>query len=414
MNIETPTAQSSAPTAAPSAPRILFVDHSAALGGAELYLLDVAQAFRDRCRVVLFESGPFRDRLVKAGVETEVLDAPSAILNVRKESGAVSLLRSLPSLPRLIYRLHRVARGYDVLYANSQKAFLVSALAGLLGRQTVIWNLHDMFNNQHFSPKTRRLAVATATRFASWVVANSEATRQSFVEHGGSPDRTSVVYNGLDPARFAEPAPGERAVRRTELGLDDRPVLGIFSRLAPWKGQHVLLDAVRSLPDVQVLLVGEALFDGDRSYAEQLRVTVAEQGLSERVRFMGFQEEVAPLLHTCDLIVHASTAPEPFGRVIVEGMLAGKPVIASRAGGAREIVQHGTNGLLVPPGDTAALRGAIQTLLEHPTEARSLARRGRRDATQRYSIPSMVAGVEHAIQRARSSAAVDRSTAPDA
>jgi len=382
------------------APRILFVDHSAALGGAELYLLDVARAFRNRCRVVLFESGPFQARLLEAGVETHILDTPSAVLNVRKESGAFSLLRSLPSLPRLIFRLSRIARDYDLLYANSQKAFLVCALAGMLSRRTVVWNLHDIFNDQHFSPNIRRLAVAAAGQFASWVVANSEATRQSFVEHGGRLDRTSVVYNGLDPDRFAAPAPSERANLRDELGLDDRPIIGIFSRLAPWKGQHVLLDAVRAIPQVQVLIVGDALFDGDQTYAARLRDMTAESGLSERVRFMGFQEKVPSLMHACDLIVHASTAPEPFGRVIVEGMLAGKPVIASRAGGAQEIIQHGTNGLLVSPDDSAALRRSIQNLLQNPERTRQLAQQGRRDATQRYSIPSMVEGVERAIQRA--------------
>ena len=127
-------------------------------------------------------------------------------------------------------------------------------------------------------------------------------------------------------------------------------------------------------PEVQVVLVGDALF-GEDAYVERLKLRAAKPDLAGRVHFLGFQQDVPRLMRAMDVIVHCSTAPEPFGLVIVEGMLARRPVIASAAGGALEIMT-GESGLLVAPGDATALRSAITRLLENPELARRLAEEG--------------------------------------
>ncbi len=181
------------------------------------------------------------------------------------------------------------------------------------------------------------------------------------------------------------------------MGLDDRPIVGIFSRLAPWKGQHVLLEALALLPDVQALLVGEALFQDEQHYAHQLRERAAQPDLAGRIHFLGFRDDVPVLMQLVDVVVHTSIAPEPFGRVIVEGMLARKPVIATQAGGALEIVRSGKTGLLVPPGNPSALAQAIRYVLDNPDQAHQLAQAAYEEARMRFSLEGMRQAVWQAV-----------------
>ena len=175
-------------------------------------------------------------------------------------------------------------------------------------------------------------------------------------------------------------------------------MVGVFSRLAPWKGQHVLIDALTAVPDVHALFVGDALFPGDETYAEQLRVQARRHGLTHRVHFLGFRDDIPTLMHAVDVVAHTSTAPEPFGRVIVEGMLAGRPVVATRAGGPTEIIQDDVNGKLVPPGDADQLANVLRAFLSDPATTTRLAERGRKDARARFSIDAMHESIKNNIQ----------------
>ena len=176
-----------------------------------------------------------------------------------------------------------------------------------------------------------------------------------------------------------------------------RRELGSFSRLAPWKGQHVLLEGLPYLPGIHALLVGDAIF-GEQAYAKALRQQSKDLGVEGRVHFLGFRQDIPRLMRLSDLVVHTSVAPEPFGRVIVEGMLARSPVVATRAGGAVEIVDDEVSGILVPPGDASALAGAISGLLTDPVRAQALAGAGYEKALEQFSVPAMLEGVAQQLQ----------------
>jgi glycosyltransferase involved in cell wall biosynthesis len=147
------------------------------------------------------------------------------------------------------------------------------------------------------------------------------------------------------------------------------------------------------MPSVHVLLVGDALFGEDEAYARQLHRQCDALNLTNRVHFLGFRDDVPALMSLVDVIAHTSTAPEPFGRVIVEGMLAGTPVVATAAGGAREIINSGENGLLVPPADAAALRDALNQFLSAPDWAHHIADAARTTAQNRYSPEAMLSSI---------------------
>jgi glycosyltransferase involved in cell wall biosynthesis len=307
-------------------------------------------------------------------------------------------LRTILGVLKLAAQVSRVARGYDVLYANSQKALVVGALAGKFARKKVIWRLHDMLTADHFGQARRRLAVGLANRLVTRVIANSKASAAAFVEEGGRAEQVRVVHNGIDPAPFEAVEPTEADTLRKELGLAKVPLVGAFGRLAPWKGQHVLLEALAHLPRVHALLVGEALF-GEYAYAKALREQANALGVADRVHFLGFREDVPRLMLLSDVVVHTSTAPEPFGRVIVEGMLARRPVVATRPGGVVEIIEDGVSGVLVQPGDAKVLAGALADLLTNPAKARALAAAGHLAASERFSLRRMLEGVAQQIQQ---------------
>jgi glycosyltransferase involved in cell wall biosynthesis len=382
--------------------RTLFLDHTAALGGAELYLLDLARHRPDTCEVLLFEEGPLVGRLRAAGVPVSVLPAPRAVMDVRREAGVRSALRAVPGLIRLVAGIARRARHADVVVANSQKSMLAGGLACMLARRPFVWILHDLLTAEHFPALTRRLAVTAANAFARRVIVNSKAVRDAFRRAGGTVAAVDVVYNGISPVDFDAVSPETVATLRASLALGDGPVLGVFSRLAPWKGQHVLLEALPTLPpSTQVLFVGDALFDGDRTYAQALRARVRRDHLEDRVHFLGFRADVPALMRLCDVVLHTSVAAEPFGRVIVEGMLAGRPVVASQAGGAAEIIQDGRTGRLVPPNRPDLLSRAIGELLSDPQARHRLATAGTTHARHVFSLDTMVRGVTRSLRATR-------------
>jgi glycosyltransferase involved in cell wall biosynthesis len=205
--------------------------------------------------------------------------------------------------------------------------------------------------------------------------------------------RIDVVHNGVDESPFRALARVPQAQLRAQIGLpEDAFLVGAFSRLARWKGQHVLLEALLLEPRAHAVLVGAPLF-GEDAYAQELREFVAARGLTGRVHFLGFRHDIAACMRAMDVIAHTSITPEPFGRVVVEGMLAQRPVVASRDGGVKEIVEHGKSGLLCTPGDAQELARTLSALRDDETLRERLAQNGLAVARERFGKEQYVEAV---------------------
>jgi glycosyltransferase involved in cell wall biosynthesis len=377
------------------APRTLFVDHSGVMGGAEHSLVDIIPAFAPHARVLLLGEGPFRDELERRGIPVEV-DALGASAAVRKSGGLPSMAAVLDVI-RAARRLARRARDFDIIYANSQKAFVVSAIAGWISGRRVVWHLRDMLGPPHFSGPNVRIAVWVANRHAAVVIANSRATADAFVAAGGRATLVQVVHNGIDAAPFDAISDAAAGKLRREVGVHEgMPLVVHVGRFHPWKGQQVLLRALALEPRAQAWIVGAPLF-GEEAFAAELRTLATSLGLDTRVRFLGLRDDVPALLKAADIVVHSSVYPEPFGRVVVEGMLAGRPVIAAEAGGVTEILRNEETGLLVSPDDPRALGGAITRLIDDPKLAAAIAGRGTTHARREFTREAMVRGVADAV-----------------
>lgn len=400
---------------------ILYLDHTAKLGGGEIALLDLIRALdhsRYRPVVALASDGPLAARLRDAGIDTHVLPLDTAIVETRKDSlGAGSLLRlrQVLSLVRYAIRLARWARAsrVDLIHTNSLKADLYGGLAGRLARIPVVWHVRDNIDSQYLPPIVAAAFRTLARIVPREVAANSESTLRTLRLRRG---RGAVVYSGVTPrpsgasstlpggaGRFA-PLPTPRGVEtesnihEDERSFSESPVVALIGRIAAWKGQHVFLRAAaRALarfPQTRFWVIGAPLF-GEHEYEQSLHELTCDLGIENAVEFLGFRDDVADLLERIDLVVHASTLGEPFGQVVVQGMAAGKPVIATNGGALPEIVIPGETGLLVPMGDHEAMAQAIEELLADPQRAHTMGAAGRRRVQECFTIG-------HTVRKAQS------------
>ncbi|WP_223568360.1 glycosyltransferase family 4 protein [Agrobacterium tumefaciens] len=377
----------------------LFVSHTGEKGGAELFLADLVKGGPHSWRACFLSGGAAADDLADAGRPPVMLSAGEKMLSIRRNASFGALLRGAADVMAVARQLSREARHYDVICANSQKALFVCALAAKLSRRPLVWILHDIVTDPAFSATNRRASLAFARLFAKLVAVNSEETGRAFIEAGGEANKVRIVYNGFDPARAKVYEPGKAARLRAELGFGPQPLVGLFGRLSEWKGQHVFLEAIAAMEGVQAVIVGGALF-GQEAYEARIREQASSLGLDGRVRFLGFRSDVPELMAAMDAVAHTSIVAEPFGRVVVEAMMCGRPVVATRGGGVTEIIRDGETGLLVPPGEPSALAAALGRVLSDPALAERLAQKGREDVSQRFSLEETCRSVSALLEEA--------------
>jgi glycosyltransferase involved in cell wall biosynthesis len=381
-----------------STERVLFVDHTGQIGGAELILLDVVDGWR-QSSVFLFENGPLGEAMAAKRLNLIRSKWGSGLSQFRRDSSPLAAIPLAGRLFAIVAEIARAARAHDVIYANSQKAFVLAAIANVAVRRPLIWHLHDIISADHFGAAQRRMQVLLANTCASKVIVPSQAAAAAFVAAGGRRGLIEIVPNGLsiEPDRHS---PDEL---RRALGLPAGPLVGVFSRLAAWKGQHILVQALAELPGVNCIIAGDALF-GETEYAARLSRMVAELGLGDRVRFLGHRDDVPKLMKAVDVMVHPSIDPEPFGRTLVEAMLAGVPVVATNAGAAPDILEDGKAGTLIPPNDPHALAGALAAVLAKPEQLAGQLEYANGRARVHYSLKRMLDSIGLVISRVQAGA----------
>ncbi|PIX47675.1 MAG: hypothetical protein COZ57_07740 [Armatimonadetes bacterium CG_4_8_14_3_um_filter_66_20] len=380
--------------------KLLFVDHVPEMGGGQVVLQRLVENLsRDRfCpAVACAPEGALWRFCERQGVphfahwlgeDLRALGRYRTRPNCRSAVAAATVA-ALQRLRRAI-RLHRAG----LVHCNSNKDHLIGGLAGRLARVPVVWHMHDMLLPTVMPTVTRQTLRAAAMVTCSRLLAVSEATAESLRRQGFPGSQLRTVLNGVAPDVVGPATPGRL---RRELGVSAAtPLVGIVGRLCPWKGQQVFLRAAAEIakdrPVHFVLIGGDIL--ADRGYRSELEALARRLGIAHRVSFTGARDDRLGLLCDLEVVVHASVEPEPFGLVVVEAMLAEKAVVASDAGGVREIVVSGETGLLVPPGDAAALARACLYLLGCPKRRQDMGRRGRARALQCFSARRMTEEVE--------------------
>lgn len=367
-----------ATTGITSAPRtrVVYVDHCAGMSGGELALLRLLPALESiDAHVVLAADGPFANALQSQGHSVEVVPMAQHARTLGRErvrptalplGGALSTLGYTLRLARRLRRLKP-----DIVHTNSLKAAIYGGAAARLAGVPLVWHVRDRVADDYLPRPAVRLVRLLARTLPHAVIANSRTTLDTL----GPLKRPAAVVSSPVQSVTYQAATVPRVGALT---------IGMVGRLAPWKGQHIFLEAfARAFPSgpERALVVGAALF-GEAAYERELRDQATKLGIGPRVEFTGFVEDVARLLLTFDVLVHASVLPEPFGQVVVQGMAAGLPVVASRAGGPAEIIDDGIDGLLFAPGDPDALAAVLRRLSMDAALRRRLGEQGRQRARE--------------------------------
>lgn len=344
-----------------AAPAILQVLPALVSGGVERGTLEIAEA------------------LVAAGFRAVVASAGGPLVGPLEALGArhVSLpltARSPAALWRNAGALARLVReeGVAILHARSRAPAWSALLAARRSGARFVTTYHGTYNEGFPGKRLYNSVMARGDR----VIAISRFIAVLVRErHGVGEDRLRIIPRGVDERAFdpAAIAPERVAALRAAWAVPEgRPVVMLPARVTRWKGQGVLVEAMARLPgDALALMVGDT---GARpAFRDELAARIAALGLAERVRLVGHAQDMPAALLLADVVVHASTDAEAFGRTVIEAQAMGRCVVASDLGGPTETVEEGVTGWRVPPGDPAALAAAIGRVLAMPAAEREAA-----------------------------------------
>jgi len=398
--------------------RLVFLNAIGEIGGAERSLLDILASLRAAqpswpLHLVAGANGPLVEQASALGVTSCVLpfgdslaalgEFGSSSSQARRLALAARVVRSSLSAAAYVRRLRTELRQFvpDVVHTNNLKMHLLGAWAAPPSA-AVVWHMHDYVGSR---PLTARLLRWNAARAAA-IVANSASVAADIREALGSRVSVVPVLNGVDLQRFSIAGPHVDLDRMAGLPPAGEGVVrvGLLGTFGLWKGHTTFLDAIARVPaelGVRAYVIGGPLYQtsGSQHSLDYLRGYADALGLRDRVGFTGFVTRPEEAIRALDIVVHASTAPEPFGLVIAEAMACGRAVIASDAGGAREIFTPGVDALGHAPGSAENLAERIVELARDPQARARLGRAGRATAERRFDRSRLAADLLPVYQR---------------
>jgi glycosyltransferase involved in cell wall biosynthesis len=392
-----PAAAAAAATSTPR--RILFVEASqgGVVGGSLtgiLHLISCLDRRRYAPALALFEPKDITHLLAAWEVPLHTLPPPPMW---NPAHGRLRVSRALVRLGDLLRVVGPRVRALVPLFRREQPALvylangLTSQLDGVIA--AAISGFPVLCHEKGFrrvGPVERLMS-----RRVDVCVGISAVVTRHYRRLGVHPRRFLTIYDGINCDEF-QPGGGD-AVRR-EFGIPaGAPLVGVVGHIQGWKGQLLAVEALAraraKCPDLRCLIVGGVHRTGT-AYAAEIRERVAALGLGAHVLFTGARRDVAACMGAMDVVVHSSVTPEPFGRVLIEAMALGRPLIAPREGGPLELVVDGESGLLVPPRDPDALADAIVQLLADPERRRAMGRAARARVDAAFDIRHHVRAME--------------------
>jgi glycosyltransferase involved in cell wall biosynthesis len=386
---------------------VAYLNPTGVIGGAERSLLDLMAAIRGAApevslHLIAAADGPLIGRASTLGVEVRVLPMTESLMAAGDSSAVASLPNTLVVGARMVRAgiaawpysrslNHALAElGPDIVHSNGIK---FHGLTGFLKRGVpVVWHIHDFVGSRPFAAHALRWAWRRAATGFAVSRAVAEDARASL----GSERPIEVMHNGVDTVAFSPGrADGPKLDRLAGLAPEPGPVVrvGIVATYARWKGQDLFLEAAaralaaKAQVRLRIFVIGGPIYrtTGSQFTTDELRARASDLGIADRVGFVGVLEDVAEAYRALDIVVHASTRPEPFGLTIVEAMACARPVIVAQEGGAAELFTHDSDAFGVPPRDAEALARAILTLADDPARRARLGEHARQTVLERFT-----------------------------
>lgn len=355
--------------------KILFANHVGHIGGAEKSLIDLIKHLpqRDYEVSLLAPSGPLTDLAAPYCKSTYTFNF--------KSYSRMNFPLYACNTCRFMNYLHR----FDAVHSNSLKVYMDLFFATMMMRKKHIAHIRDIIK-----PKINRVMMLNR---AARVVANSEAARDNLVKIGVEPERIDVIYNAVNMDNYAtrQEMPDEL---RTRFNISRRSrVIAFVGQLCKRKAVDILLRAfalIQDRVDACLVIAGEDNETGGE-YLHYLQDLALELKI-KRIIFTGFLHDIPGLMSSIDILVLPSLE-EPFGRVLIEAMAAGKPVLASSVGGIPEIVDHGENGLLFEKGDMETLSNYLREMSTLPEKYADFGEKGRMKVQEYFSIDAQIRNI---------------------
>lgn len=356
--------------------RILFVNAEGRIAGAEnsLLLLITCLQKRHSVSVACPAGGPLAEKVRQIGCQYHYLSP-------RRKGRGLSVF-GLARLLSVSWRISRIVSAIrpDVIHANSVYAAVGCLFSAYRTKARLVWHARDIVRFRFIS------------RLCGWpsscIIAISQFVARRLINQGVSPSKIRVIFNGIEPATATlSKNPETSSVNDSAMG--ERPIVfANVGQFVPWKKQTLFLaaaDQIRSkIPKARFWLVGDDVFQRDGKYKRSLEDYVAAKGLSDVVSFTGWQQNMDDVWRNVGCLVHAADT-EPFGRVIIEAMASGVPVIATDSGGPGEIIEDGVTGILVRPNDVESLGRAMLRIASDSGLARRLSTAAYKAVMARYT-----------------------------
>jgi glycosyltransferase involved in cell wall biosynthesis len=397
--------------------RILFIESNidGTVGGSYFSLLYLVEGL-DKNRYAPIVGFYRHNRLIPefkaAGCDVVILTKPQPFdLSSKLPSfkNASNILNELILATLLIFQKllnYTITFIYPIFkccfFLKRRKIWLVHLNNTLLRPQE--WIVASLFTNTNIVAHERginssfpRLSLFWS-RHLKYIFCISKAVQSNLTNHGFPQEQIKLLYNGLDPQNFIAVKSKRQILKPLGIGNDSK-IVGIVGNIKPWKGQEIVVQAMNIVhqydKSARCLIVGGVSKNPHEiAFFEHLKSTVKALNLNDTIIFTGMRSDIPSIVNTLDVLIHASLAPEPFGRVLLEGMALNKPVITNDIGAGPEIVVDNETGLVVKHHDFEALANAILWILNNPEKAEEMGTRGRIRLEEHFHIRKHIERVE--------------------
>lgn len=375
---------------------VLFLQTSSELYGSGKIILQVLRIYREQGLnpvVVMTGKGPLTDLLTEEGFIVKVQNLGILRRKYVNPSGLVNRFNKKLKAFKFLNKLHEEFN-FELVYSNTL-AVIVGSYWAKKNKIPHIWHIHEIL----FGPKPLvKLLRSMLDKNTPYPIVVSEAVKRHW-EPLLKIAKPEVIHNGIPYEEYLKPFPNVKE----NLGLPvDKLIVTMIGRINPGKGQLFFLEIAKRVleihPHCHFLLVGDP-FPGYESIQEEMKTVIEESGMKKSVSDLGFRKDIPEVLAASDIFVLPSILPDSFPTVILEAMASGKPIIATRSGGAEEMVNDGETGFLIPIGDVEKGVEAISELINDPSKIKSFGEAGRQKVLDNYNLNTFKEKIEKHLWR---------------
>ncbi len=377
--------------------KILMLHSSSDLYGASLIFSNVIKTLQEagyKPIVLLSDEGPLVDKIRFLGVQVILIDL--AVLR-RKSYSLSGIINSFFRMIRAILKLRKIIKreGVQLVYSNTFAVITGAFAAKSLSIQH-FYHIHEIIEKPTWLAQF-------FTRVLNWTssiaVVVSDAVKRNLISSGVTAELV-MVYNGLDYTPFLE----EEMDLRSDFGFSVTDVvIGVVGRIHFWKGQDYFVEICKDLQSrglkAKYLVVGDVV-PGYENLEISLKSKIQDLNLENDFILTGFRSDIPKILNTIDLFVSPSILPDPLPTVILESMAAAKPVVATKHGGALEMIKEGLTGAFIPISDVTEAANVIDSILKRPEQLLEMGENGRKRVKKYFSKESFDEKIIQVIQKA--------------